>query len=176
MEAALDMRYVARRRKSEAMPTFAAVLRKLHLLKPEPGPEELFARVASLAIKKARSMDMASAIELMKKAISFAPDLPEAHVLKGMMLLDMKDYCAAGAAFNAAVALGERQDTYHSRFSYCDIISKYISMRYDSPCPHTKSTAYVCAGDALCHINIGYPDNARKDFEYAINLATSGSI
>jgi hypothetical protein len=151
----------------------ATLLRKYHLMKPEPTLDERRGTLIRKAIKCASSMDMEAALKNLGEAIYSCGISPEVILLKGMVYMDKGDLVLAAQAFRASIET--LKVIKESGNGTCGIfVEEYMYMRQNHPAPSVRPICYIPVQQAFTDASIGAFGQTDKNIAYALHYASGG--
>jgi ribosomal protein L28 len=153
----------------------ANLLRKYHLIKPEPTSGELCKIALKKAIEEAGMMNLDAALEMAGKALGHEPNDMQATVIKGMLYMDSGMAGMAETEFRKAVETARKMSSKENhgilQLDYSSV-TDYIDMRRESPAGDVQHIAYVPIGEAIVSLSISAFGQAEKDFGFAVRFST----
>lgn len=153
----------------------ANLLRKYHLMKPEPTPKELCSMALQKAVQEAGMMNLDAALELADMALWHETDDIQAIIIKGLIYMEKGEADLAVAEFDKAVEIAKKMSGAASNEMpqlERTLVENYISMRRNTPAGHIPAMAYTPVDQAIVTLCIGAFDQAKKDFGFAVRLST----
>jgi hypothetical protein len=148
-----------------------ALLRKLHVFKPEPTQEQKISRIFLSVLEKTKKCDFDGTIKRLNQILEINPKNVQAHAFKGLIGLELWLYAMAETEFNTAVlnslAIQKEEIEYGA-------IDEYMRMRCAIPLPHISTIAHQKVNEAMIWLKLGLPEAARKEFKTAMAFARNG--
>jgi tetratricopeptide (TPR) repeat protein len=174
-EAAIDGRTFAVPARKAPTRRLVNLLRKWHLMKPEPTSSELCAIALKKAVTEAGLMRLDAALAMADKALIHEQDDIQAIVIKGLIYMEKGNPEMAAAEFKKATETAKRMSKAAKNGMIqmdCSIVNDYISMRRDAPVGGINHIAYIPAGQALVSLSISAFLQAERDFGFAVRFST----
>jgi|GEM_PF-5143397 len=157
----------------------ATLLRKCHLMKPEPTSKELCSMALQKAVIEAGMMNLDAALELADMALGHEKEDIQATVIKGLIYMEKGEANLANAEFENAVEIARRMSKAASNeMPRLDrgLIENYISMRRNNPAGRIPILAYAPIDEGIVSLQIGAFEQAGKDFGFAVRFALADTV
>jgi hypothetical protein len=153
--------------------SLTALLRKYHILKPEPTLEQRRDALIKKAIKCASSMHLDDALKHLGEAIYSCGISSEVLLLKGMVYMDKGDMQFAAQAFRASIETLKviKEDGNATLGTF---IEEYMYMRQNHPAPKVRPVCYIPVQQAFIDASVGAFGQTDKNIAYALHFASGG--